>query len=985
MNPATEGDGGYVMVKRELHPPKGVKQGEKEAEQSGRGEDLPPYSLPLRKVLTLLGADAKHGLSGAEAEERLARYGLNALPRIRGPFWRVYLAPIFNGLITIYIISATALLLLGEQAHSLVWFVVIGFNALLAIVQQYRAQKKLETLQALAADTAVVIRDGEKKEIDTTQIVPGDLLTLAQGDRIPADGRLIQASHLTVDESSLTGESAAVEKDATADPLPPDTPLHARVNMIYRGTYVATGTGLCVVTATGLQTEIGKISRGLETLNTGEIPLRRKVNRLALYLGAAALTLLAISLLQRTILLLETEQLYLDALRLEAIDAIVNAMTVMPINIPLLTTIVLLTGVLVMAGRGVIIRNLSAVESLGRISVLCTDKTGTLTRSEMVVTRIWDGENLYQVTGSGYKPSGKIYLLEGQGETLAGGNIDPPAKTQGRPVRVKRQERLALLIAAGGLNNDSELVAEQGQEGGTRWRALGDPTEAALLALLRKSGLNERRLRREYKPVQDYPFDSRLKRMTRIFTHPQGGYIAFVKGATEVLLPLCTRLGGLSSSKQLTKKKAREIAQLADSFAAQGYRVLSLAFRLFHRLPQEGQESRNKVERSLTYLGFVCILDPPRQGVKEAVQACSQAGIRTIMITGDSLATASTIGRQLGILDEGDRAAEGKEAASLSQEEFQRTTVFARVDPDDKRVIVQRYKEADRAVAVTGDGVNDVLALSMSDVGVAMGITGTDVAKEAADMVVSDDSFTSIVEGIRQGRGLFNKIRMMIYFYICINVAEAAIFFGTFLLQPGIPFLTNLQHIFLTISSHSWPGLALVFDRTAKDVMKERPRDTEAIITRRLAAYMAINSLLILVGVATAYYLTWAAFLPGSQMLLPYGEDALMKARVMSLTVLLFAESLMVLSIRRINQPLHRSLRHDGFWLVYALIALVFLMHWGVMYVPQVSEFLAPLGINFEYVPLALLDWMVAFILALPAILGMELVKWACRRRGMTF
>jgi len=970
------------MAKREVY--KGEKGGEEDAKRQAGNSIFLPHSLPLKKVIGILGADTEGGLSKEEAEARLARYGPNELPKIRGPFWRVYLAPIFNGLITIYLVSATALLLLGEQAHSLIWFVIIGFNALLAIVQQYRAQKKLEALQALAADTAVVIRGGEKREIDTTLIVPGDLLTLAQGDRIPADGRLIQASHLTVDESSLTGESAAVEKSATKDPLPPDTPLHARTNMIYRGTYVATGSGLCVVTATGQQTEIGKISRGLETLNTGEIPLRRKVNRLALYLGAAALTLLAISLLQRTILLFQMDQFTIEALRLEGIDAIVNAMTVMPINIPLLTTIVLLTGVLAMARRGVIIRNLSAVESLGRISILCTDKTGTLTRSEMVVTRVWDGENLYQVTGSGYKPSGEIYLLTGWEKSLTGPGDDPP-KTSRRPIRVERRERLALLLIAGGLNNDAELVAEEGEKGEVRWRAIGDPTEAALLTLLRKSGINEEKLREQYKAVRDYPFDPRLKRMTRIFTNPQGGYIAFVKGATEVLLPLCTHMGGSSSPSRLTKKTAQEISQLTEIFAAQGYRVLSLAFRRLHRLPSEGQGSRSRVEKGLTYLGFVCIFDPPREGVEEAVHACDEAGIRTVMITGDSLATASTIGRQLGILKEGDRAAEGKEASSLPQEEFQRTTVFARVDPDDKMVIVQRYKEADRAVAVTGDGVNDALALSMSDVGVAMGITGTDVAKEASDMVVSDDSFTSIVEGIRQGRGLFNKIRMMIFFYICINAAEAAIFFGTFLLQPGIPFLTNLQHIFLTISSHSWPGLALVFDRTPKDVMKEKPRNTEAIITRRLAAYMAINAIAIMTGAALAYYLTWAAILPGNQLLVPYGEEALHKARIMSLTVLLFAESLMVLSIRRINQPLHRSLRRDGFWLVYAFIGLVFLMHWGVMYVPQVSEILAPLGINFEYVALTPIDWLVAFTLALPAILGMELVKWACRRRGITF
>ncbi len=353
------------------------------------------------------------------------------------------------------------------------------------------------------------------------------------------------------------------------------------------------------------------------------------------------------------------------------------------------------------------------------------------------------------------------------------------------------------------------------------------------------------------------------------------------------------------------------------------------------------------------------------------------------MITGDAAATAETIGRQLAIVGKDDLIIEGKDALAVSEANFNQVSVFARVDPEDKQVIVERYKNANRAVAVTGDGVNDALALSMSDVGIAMGITGTDVAKEAADMIIADDSYNSIVEGVRHGRGLFNKIRVMIFFYICINVGESILFFGTFLL--GIPFLTPAQHIFLTISSHTWPGLALVFDRTAKFVMEEKPRNTESIITKRLGIYLILNALLIFIGAATAFYFTNAALLPGSNFLEPYSSVATQKALIMTIGVLLFAESLMILSIRRINQSIVRSIRHESYWLIYVLISLVFLMFAGLMYFPEVNVFLASLGIDFQFVPLSVLDWLVAFLLAVPAILGMEIVKWACRRHRIYF
>ncbi|MFX1475040.1 MAG: cation-transporting P-type ATPase, partial [Promethearchaeota archaeon] len=458
-------------------------------------EELQPHSQPLSDLISSLGTDRVNGISSQKAEAQLASYGPNALPRIRPSFWRVYLAPILNGLILIYIISTAALFLLGNIGQASIWFGIIVFNALLAIIQQYRAEKKLEALQALSADTIIVIRDGAKQEIDTTLVVPGDILALAQGDLIPADGRIIEAHNLTAGEASLTGESAPVEKVPSEKPLPAETPLHARSNMVYRGTFVATGSATCLVIGTGEKTEIGKISQGLETLSTSDIPLRQKVNRLAIVLGIAVVILLVVSLAAR--LLFPDPSVTLSDL---AADALINAMTVMPINIPLLTTITLLTGVLAMARYGVVVRDLSAVESLGRVSVICTDKTGTLTRSEMVVDLVWDGEQLYKVTGKGYEPEGDIYPVERIDEAVM-----QVSKT---PVELGADSRLALLIRIGGLNNDAEIQPEKSEDGNVRWKAIGNPTEAALLALYRKSGISERSLL-DFQMVQNYPFDSR--------------------------------------------------------------------------------------------------------------------------------------------------------------------------------------------------------------------------------------------------------------------------------------------------------------------------------------------------------------------------------------------------------------------------------------------------------------------------------------------
>jgi Ca2+-transporting ATPase len=951
--------------------------------------------MPLEDVYEALQVDPKQGLSDEEVRSRVSQFGENTIPRVRGPFWKVYIAPILNWLITIYIISSFALIIIAqllppsdqnEMGQAMVWLGVVAVNALVAIVQQFRAQKKLEALEQLSAGEARIIRNGSEMSIPPMKAVPGDIVILEQGDRIPVDARIINCSNLTTDEASMTGESVPAIKD-DGSIVAEDAPITDMRNMVFFGSYVSTGMATIGTTASGGMTEIGKIQGTLGELNTGDIPLRKKTNLLAKYLGIAAIFLMVVSLFWQVylspFLAGQPIELGLEHILRRAQEGITRAMTIMPINIPLLTTIVLLTGVLAMARKGVIIRDLSAVESLGRVSVICSDKTGTMTRNQMTVKYIWDTHNLYSVKGDGYDPTGGIYLLKGAAD---------PATISIEEEEVEdifKWKGLYRLVVCGGINNDSEIMEEEIPDQGTIWRPLGDPTDAALLTMFRKSGIDEEAIAKKYEVVQEFPFESELKRMSKVSKDGKK-FVAFVKGATEVLLPKCTMVNGKESPTKIAPDMANRVREMTTDFAAKGYRVISLAYRHLNKVPT-GKKAREQTENDLIYLGFACIVDPPRDGVREAVQDCHSAGINVIMITGDASATAKTIAQDLGIFTENSLAVEGTDVDSISDDDFARTNVFARVNPEHKQVIVERYQDQKRVVAMTGDGVNDSLALAMSDAGIAMGITGTDVAKEAADLVITDDSFASIVSGVHQGRGLFNKIRMMIYFYVAINLFESIIFFGAlFILPEWINMLSQWQSLYLVVTTHSFPGLALVFDRTSPRAMEDKPRDSQEIITRNLGKFMILNVFLMTLGAAAVYSLTltgWGGIVPiyPENLTGYYGGlvDAPFKATVMLLSVILIVESTMVLIIRRINMPLSKSLKEPGTWIFVILIGLIYLAHYLLMYVPLAQEILAPYGLEFFFAPLTINDWIVCFAASIPAIGGMEWYKRRFRRKGI--
>ncbi|MFW9899471.1 MAG: cation-translocating P-type ATPase [Candidatus Thorarchaeota archaeon] len=953
------------------------------------------HTLDLEEIYKKVKTDPKNGISVEEAELRLQQYGPNEIPKVSKGFIKIYLAPLFNWLIVIYLIGALILFLAwffgegGNMTFIILTLGIVFFNCLIAIFQQYRATKKLKALRELTAPTSTVIRGGETKEIPTKHIVLGDLLFLKQGDKIPADARIIQSSNLEVNEAALTGESESVIKYQEGDALEgANIPIGDRKNMIYYGTYITTGNGTAITTATGGNTEIGKISRGLEEAGTSEIPIRKKMNNFGKWLG------LLVMLFWFIILML----IWIGSgfKKLEIVKSLNSAMDIMPINIPLLVTIVLLTGVLAMARHGVIVRNLASVDSLGRVSVVCSDKTGTLTKNQMSIEYIWVNNSTFRVTGRGYDPDGDIFLM-----------TDP--KNLVIVTHIEDFPELKQLLISGFLNNNSALVKNEVKTSGkiiNKWSVIGSPTEGALMVLFQK-GMGDYIIE-DYEQIKEFPFDSSIKRMTKVF-RTDSKYYAFTKGASEILIDLCSRILINNREESFTPKLKEKLELKINEFANKGYRILSLCYKKMDEIPIDINENRQLCESDLVYIGFVTILDPPREGVKESVEECQNAGVNVVMITGDSPITAKAIASQIAIVqDENDYTVEGYQIKDIEHEDFNLIKVFARVAPADKQIIVERYQDNKRVVAMTGDGVNDALALNMADAGVAMGIQGTDVAKEASDMVISDDSFNSIVKGIHQGRGIFAKIRAVVFFYICINLFEGIVQFILAVILD-LPYFLNeefyWQWIFLSITLHTFPGLLLTFDTISNDVMEEKPRDSEEILSKNIIYLMLVFGALLAICMLIVYFTVisglypitysnthFGAFNDGylyssetTEELTPGIDLRIAKALTMLMVTLFFCESFLILQIRRPNKSLRKSLREDWSNRILYLIGLLFGLFLALMYIPGVQVWLAMNGINFMFMYLSLLDWIVCFGISLICILNFELAKFIARKRGIVF
>ena len=751
------------------------------------------------------------GLSAAEARHRLESVGSNMLEAVRGVSpWRLLAGQFRNVLIVILLVATALSAALGHGIEAIAITVIVVFAVLLGFVQEFRAERAIEALREMAAPRATVVRDGAETDLPAREVVPGDRLVLTAGNRIAADARLLSAVNLKSQESLLTGESTPVEKHAEAL-LDADAPLGDRRNMVYAGTTVSYGRGIAVVVATGQGTEVGRIAQLLREVETGRTPLQDNLDRLGRTLARAAFAVVALIV----VLGLARGQPFIEML----VFGIALAVAVVPEALPAVVTISLALGVQRLVRRRALVRRLAAVETLGSTSVICTDKTGTLTRDEMTVRRLYVAGQFVGVTGSGYVPDGQFHT--------AGLALDVGPGTRDALGDAVRQ-----MLEAGALASDARLERD-GAAG--PWLVKGDPTEGALVVAAAKAGLHKHELDASLPRVHEVPFTSESKRMTTVHAGP-AGMLACAKGAPEVLLSDCVAEQTPVGAVPLDASARARILAAAQRMAGDALRVIAIARR--------SDATTETCQHGMTLLGLAGMFDPPRAEARAAIETCESAGIRVLMITGDHPITAEAIARELGLL-KGGRVVTGAELAALDdtalEHEVDRIDVCARVSPTDKMRVVEALQRRGHVVAMTGDGVNDAPALKKADIGIAMGVSGTDVAREAAAMTLTDDNFASIVAAIEEGRGIFGNIKKYLMFLLSSNVGEIGLMAGTAVLGMPLP-LTAVQILYVNLATDGLPALALAVDPPDDDLMRHPPRDPRTgIFGPRVIALMMIG------------------------------------------------------------------------------------------------------------------------------------------------
>ncbi|MCC6300705.1 MAG: cation-translocating P-type ATPase [Anaerolineales bacterium] len=812
------------------------------------------HALKAEDVLTHLRVEDR-GLTSAQASERLAHYGPNQLKEAPRPsFLQMLWEQLNNFVVILLIVASFVSALLGDYVEAAAIMAIVVLNAVLGIVQERRAEEALAALKKLAAPDAQVIRDGKRKSIPSYELVPGDIVFLEAGNFIPADIRLLEAVNLRVEEASLTGESLPVQKNA-ATVLEKNVPLGDRKNTAFMGTLVSYGRGRGVVTSTGMYTQLGLIASMLQNVDAEETPLQRRLDQLGRSLSIAALALVAIVFVVALINQTNIGELFtgpLDYLSAYAeqitevfIIAISLAIAAVPEGLPAVVTISLALGMREMIKRHALIRKLSSVETLGSATVICSDKTGTLTQNEMTVTRLWVDGQMIEITGTGYTPEGK-FLIGGQEVTISN---YPAART-------------ALWL--GLLNNDSLLETTGEEDAQKTYRVVGDPTEGALLVAAVKAGAKHMQIREAYPRENEVPFDSERKRMVTIHDvfapRPEDPSpfvdesrkswdVIALKGAPDVALNLCTEYLGMDNEPRKLDPESRErILAANDKMTKQALRVLGVAYRIVQDVPDNpAQIIANELEHDLIFVGLLGMIDPARTEVKPALEHARIAGIRTVMITGDYPNTAQAIAETIGLLRPGKKVMTGAQLDAVSDRDLkdiiEDTDVFARVSPEHKLRIVDALQANGEIVAMTGDGVNDAPAIKRADIGVAMGITGTDVAKETADMVLTDDNYASIVSAVEQGRIIYANIRKFVFFLLSSNIAEIMIIFLATLAGLPAP-LTAIQLLWLNLITDGAPALALAVEKGDPDIMLQKPRaKDEPIVNRSMRVGLVVQTI----------------------------------------------------------------------------------------------------------------------------------------------
>ena len=912
----------------------------------------PWHALKTGEALEELKSSEK-GLGSQEATNRLASYGPNELKKKKGKSpLRLFLDQFADVLMIILIIATGLSLAVGETVDALIILAIVIASAALGFTQEYRSEKAVEALKRMTAPTAIVLRDEKENKIPASQLVPGDIILLYTGDKVPADSRILEAFNLKVDEAPLTGESAPVDKHAHE--LPPETQLNDKHNMVFTGTVIVYGRAKALVATTGMQTEFGKIAQMVQSTATEQTPLEKRMGSVGKWIGIFAVI---ICFGVGTVGIVVEGRPILDMV----LWAVSLAVAAVPEALPAIVTGALAIGMYRMAKVNTIVKRLPAVETLGSTSVICSDKTGTMTKGEMTVQRIYVNETELKVSGIGYNPEGEF-----QSENKA----------------ILATEELMVLLKIGSLCNDSVLEKDTQTE---KWIIKGDPTEGALLVAAAKADIWKQDLEKQEPRIAEIPFSSERKRMTTI--HIAGNKkMAYMKGAPEIVLNKCSHIFQNGKVQILTEEKRVALLKATESMASEALRNLGFACR---ELPQKETDFGEAIEENFTFSGIIGMIDPPRTEVKDAIALCKTAGIQVVMITGDHKLTATAVAKDLGLIganDEG-KVLTGGELEEMTDEQLlgkvEDIVIYARVSPEHKMRIVKAWKAKNQVVAMTGDGVNDAPALKMSDIGIAMGITGTEVTKEAADMVLADDNFASIVKAVREGREIFGNIKKYLTYLLQCNIMEILVMFIAVVFVPYLArtfspgsapvdisnaaiALTAVQLLWMNLVTDGLPAIALGIDPGDPDLMQQKPRSPkESIFSRDVKVYLVVMPTLMTALLLTAFFMhrPWA------------GNFQLLEARTQLLTAMIVMELIVALSCRSLKYPVFKVGVFKNKFLWVAILAS-FGLQLLILYTPGIQTV-------FDVHSPELIDWAIAALFGAIIFSVLETGKFiACKRRG---